>query len=82
MPLYVLHELFYGLPGKHELPDVDKMVLLDWRGRVIVGSEKTTEIYGADAPVSKVPGLHAGTRFSWLWSEKPLWLWIKDQEEL
>ena len=55
------------LPGKHELPDMDKTVLLDWRGRGIVGSEKTTEIYGADAAVIKpeVPGLHAGKYGSW-----------------
>ena len=55
------------LPGKHELPDVDKAVLLDWRGRGIVGSEKATEIYGADVAVTKkeVSGLHAGKHDSW-----------------
>ena len=59
---------FQRMPVKHELPDVDevpvvgKKVLLAWRGRGIVGSEKTTGFYGSDAPVTiqEVPGLHAG----------------------
>ena len=43
------------------------MVLLVWRGRGIVGSEKTTEINGVDVAVTKlkVPGLHAGKHGSW-----------------
>ena len=41
------------LPWKHELPDVDKAVLFHWRGRGIVGSEKTIDIYGADAALTK-----------------------------
>ena len=55
------------LPGKHKLPDVDKTVLLAWRGRAIVGSEKTTEINGMDAVVTKleVPGLHPEKHGSW-----------------
>ena len=55
------------LPGKYKLPNVDKTVLLDWRGRGIVGSEKTTEIYGVDAAVTtpEVLGLQAGKHGSW-----------------
>ena len=47
-------------PVKHLLPDVGKMVLLAWRGKGIVGSEKTTEIYDVVVTRPDVPGLHAG----------------------
>ena len=47
----------------------------------LIGIEKICK-WDAVVIRPKVPGLHSGTRFSWLWSEKPIWLQIKDQEEL
>ena len=48
------------LPDMDELPDVGKKVLLAWRGRGIVGSEKTTGFYDTAVTGPEVPGLHAG----------------------
>ena len=61
----VCHSTNYQrLPVKHvlpdKLPDVGKMVLLAWRGKGIVGSDKTTKIYDVVVTRPDVPGLHAG----------------------